>query len=353
MAGLARRVIPSVALLLALLAACTPPSSGPAADRPAGADAAAAGESAPAPPRRVRAAYVVLGSSALPAWLAEDQGLFQKYGLTVELSYIAGQVKIGEAIIAGELDVGIGPVELTVGPALEGADLVMVASWNGRAAFSALVQPGIQTVADLQGKRVAVTRRGSLSETWASRILGQFGLAPDRDYTLVPIGGQGEQLAALQAGAIDAAVLAPPTNLRARQLGYHELLSYYDFNFELAGMGVNTTRRYLREQPETLDRLVRALAEGVAIMHQDPDTSVTTLGRYMKVDDRELLDEALRFEQSRSTRDLLPTRPGVQAALDELARHNPKATTANPDDYVDLTLVRHLNDSGFIPGLYR
>jgi ABC-type nitrate/sulfonate/bicarbonate transport system substrate-binding protein len=193
-----RRLAP---LVLLLLAACAAPSGGTAPARPAEAEAGAA--QTPPAARPVRAAYVVLGSAALPAWLAEDEGIFARYGLAVELTYIAGQVRIGEALVAGELDVGIGPAELAIGPALEGADLAMVASWNNRTAFSAVVQPDIRSVADLQGKRVGVTRRRSLSETWANMTLSQFGLVPERDYALLAIGGQAEQLAALQAGAVD------------------------------------------------------------------------------------------------------------------------------------------------------
>jgi NitT/TauT family transport system substrate-binding protein len=337
------------ALVLLLLAACTPPGGGTV---PAG-PGIAAGATAPTPaPRPVRAAYVVLGSSALPAWLAQDEGLFARYGLDVELTYIAGQVKIGEALVGGDLDVGIGPAELSIAPSLEGADLVMVASWNNRSAFSVLVLPGIQTVADLQGKRVAVTRRRSLSETWATSVLGQFGLVPERDYSFLAIGGQAEQFAALQAGAVDAAVLTPPTNLQGRQLGFSELLSYRDFALEVTGMGLNTSRHYLRERPETLDRLLRALAEGVALVIQQPEVAMATLSQHTRVDDRELLAEAVRFEQNRAARDLLPTAAGLRAALDEVTRNNPKGANTSPDDFVDLTLVRGLNESGFIGSLY-
>jgi ABC-type nitrate/sulfonate/bicarbonate transport system substrate-binding protein len=345
----AGRSVRYLAALALLLAACTPSSGGTA---PAGpAEVTGAPAVAPAP-RPVRAAYVVLGSSALPAWLAQDEGIFARYGLDVELTYIAGQVRIGEALVGGDLDVGIGPAELAIAPTLEGADLAMVASWNNRSAFSVLVLPGVQTVADLQGKRVGVTRRRSLSETWATTTLGQFGLVPERDYSFLAIGGQAEQLAALQAGAVDAAVLTPPTNLLARQLGFFELLNYRDYALEFAGMGLNTTRRYLKEQPETLDRLLRALAEGVALVVQQPELAVATLGRQTQVEDRELLAEAVRFEQSRAARDLLPTSAGLKAALDEVTRNNPRGASASPDDFVDLTLVRGLNESGFIASLY-
>ena len=210
------------ALLGSLLLSCALPPAVPA--QPA---TPAVGE-APTPPQRVRAAFVAIASSMLPAWIAKDERLYERYGLDVELAYVAGAAKIAEALLAGELDVGIAPATSAFGPGLEGADTVMLASWANKLGFSALVQPGLQTVADLRGKRVGVSRRGSNSEIWAAAVLGSFGLEPERDYTVLSIGGQAEQLAALQNGAIDVAIMTPPLNLRARQLGFRELLSYRD-----------------------------------------------------------------------------------------------------------------------------
>ena len=332
-----------------LVLGCLFPPAAPA--RPSGA---AADEAGTAPtPQRVRAAFVAIASSMLPAWIAKDEGLYARYGLEVELAYVSGAAKIAEALLAGELDVGIAPATSAFGPGLEGADTVMLASWANKLGFSALVQPGLQTVADLRGKRVGVSRRGSNSEIWAAAVLGSFGLEPERDYTVLSIGGQSEQLAALQNGAIDVAIMTPPLNLRARQLGFRELLSYRDYSLEFANVGLVSTRRYLREQPAAVDRLLRALAEGTAIMLQQPETALAVLTRYTQVEERDLLEETLAFEQSRTSRDLLPTPAGLRAALDELVATNPKAATATPEAFVALEPIQLLNASGFIASLYR
>src|SRR5437868_5163157 len=101
--------------LAVLLVACAAPSA-PAAPSGAGGGAGAAPA---APPQRVRAAYVAIASNMLPAWLAKDQGIYDKHGLDVELSYVAGAAKIAEAVIAGDLDFGIAPAETAMAPGLE------------------------------------------------------------------------------------------------------------------------------------------------------------------------------------------------------------------------------------------
>jgi ABC-type nitrate/sulfonate/bicarbonate transport system substrate-binding protein len=184
-------------------------------------------------------------------------------------------------------------------------------------------------------------------------VLGRWGLEPDRDYSVTPVGGQPEQIAALQNGALDAAVLVPPNNLVARKLGFVELLSAREYGLEFANVGIVAHRRYLREQPEAVDRYLRAAAEGVAVMYQQPEIALAVLARYTRVDDREQLEETLAFELSRTARDMIPTPAGMRAALDELVLTHPKAATASWEDFVALEPVRRLNDSGFVSGLYR
>jgi NitT/TauT family transport system substrate-binding protein len=344
-----------IAIVGLVLAACAAP--GPGAARAPGGDQgtqAAGGPSAPAgPPAKVRAAFVVIGGPVLPNWIAKDTGIYERYGLDVEMMLIAGLAKIAEALISGEIDIGISPAPTAIGAGIEGADLVMIACWSDKSAFSLYVQPGIQTVADLQGKRLGTTRRGSASELWASAVLAPYGLVPERDYALLPMGGQPEQLAGLMNGAVDGAVLGVPTNLLARKAGYHELLSYRDHALEFSNVGAITSRRYLREQPAVAERFLQATAEGVAVMMRDTETALAVLGQRTEVDDREMLEETLASERLRTPKDMVPTPAGLRGAIQELAVNNPKAAAANPEDFVDLTLIRRLNDNGFIQSLYR
>src|SRR5687767_4169364 len=97
-----------VVLLLLVATACAAPSrpaspsAAPAgaASQPAGASAGAAGSAPTAAPRpaKIRSAYVAIASNMLPSWIALDEGIYQKYALDVELSYIAGAAKISETL---------------------------------------------------------------------------------------------------------------------------------------------------------------------------------------------------------------------------------------------------------------
>src|SRR5216684_3258763 len=120
-----------------LLAACAPSGAAPGSTNAAAARPAP-GASAPAvitpdqPAQRVRVAYASISGSMLPVWIARDEGLYARQGLDVELIYIAGAVKIAEALLGGELDFGTTGASSAMGPGLEGADTIMVGSWTNK-----------------------------------------------------------------------------------------------------------------------------------------------------------------------------------------------------------------------------
>src|SRR5829696_6802012 len=135
-----------------LLAACAPsgavpgPTSAPA-ERPAPGAPPPAVTTPDQPAQRVRVGYGSISGSMLPVWIAKDEGLYARQGLDVEPIYIAGAVKIAEALLGGEIDFGTTGASSAMGPGLEGADTIMVASWTNKLAFAAVVAPHIQSVA--------------------------------------------------------------------------------------------------------------------------------------------------------------------------------------------------------------
>jgi ABC-type nitrate/sulfonate/bicarbonate transport system substrate-binding protein len=334
-------------------AASNVPASSPAsADATAGSPTSAAGPAAPAGPTpvplKVRLAYVTQGPNSLPVWLAQDNGLYAKYGLDVETTFIPGSSQIAGALVAGQIDVAATAAEAAIGPGINGSDTVMIASWTGKTGFALLSQPVIQSVAELRDKRIGVTRRGSNSELWANAILSAAGFELDRDYTLLSVGGQFEQIAALQNGAIDAGVIGTPANIRARQQGFRELISVQEGMLDFADVGLIITRRYLREQPDGVERLLRASIESVALLLDQPEHAVAALRRYTEVGDRAILDETLAIHRLRVNRDLVPTPAGLQLVMDEVARANPRAASVNPEEFVELGPLRQLIASGFV-----
>jgi ABC-type amino acid transport substrate-binding protein len=99
---------------------------------------------------------------------------------------------------------------------LKGANIALVAGATNRQVFSLMSKPEIKRVADLRGKKIGITRIGSSTHTSALYALNSAGLKQN-DYQILPLVEVPTILTALIAGQVDAGVVSPPTNSRARK----------------------------------------------------------------------------------------------------------------------------------------
>ena len=172
---------------------------------------------------KLKAAYSAESSWSLATWVANDAGLYKKYGLDVDLVLIRSAATITAALIAGETPM----IQLggngTIQAAIQGADTVNVQTLVPIIPQSLVVTPDIKSPEDLKGKRVGVSRFGALSDLVIRRYLRKFGLDPAKDVTIVQVGGIPELLAAMKAGAISGGSLSPPVLTAAKKAGFKEL----------------------------------------------------------------------------------------------------------------------------------
>ena len=114
----------------------------------------------------MRVAYPAISALQLPFYLAEDAGLFQRYGLDVDLVYIQAAPNVARSLMAGDVAIaGLGP-RVLLEAAAQGSDLVLIANQMPTYSFSLYGDPraGVQRVEDLRGKTLAVTQRGSATD---------------------------------------------------------------------------------------------------------------------------------------------------------------------------------------------
>jgi NitT/TauT family transport system substrate-binding protein len=152
----------------------------------------------------------VAGISGTNSHYFVDQqlGLFRKHGIDVELIAFQGGTQLTQAILAGDLN--FITLERTLGLAsnLRGPNLFFVAGIINTFPFTITSKPEIRTTADLRGKKIAISRFGSASDTAVRSTLERYDLKPEKDVIILQIGGQSERFAALRAGVVDAAIIA-------------------------------------------------------------------------------------------------------------------------------------------------
>jgi len=290
---------------------------------------------------RLQVAHSTLTATNAVLWVARDKGIFQSQGLDVRLIYVAG-VRSLQALLANEVELVSVAGSTAIQANLAGADTVIVGGISNSVLMWLVVAPGITTAAGLRNGRLAVTRFGSLSDFMARTYLRRAGLTPDRDVALIQTGGYPESVAALQAGAIQAAMLSPPYHkIAMKRLGFRELVDLSQ-TMKYQSNAVVTLRRFAQTHSATVTAFLRSYVEAVRVFKQEREFTIGVLSRAMRTTDREILDDTYSFYRDYFEEIPHPTLEGIQLILDEMAPRTPRAKEARPQDFVDLRFVQAL-----------
>jgi NitT/TauT family transport system substrate-binding protein len=349
--------------LLVLLAACgaqpatpRPPDSAaaPGSAAPAGAaPAAPAGAATPAPQaQKVMISYSSVAGSFVPLWLAADQGLFAKYGLDGEVTFISSGTTSMQSLIAGDVQFILTSGAEPAAAYVAGAPVQVVIAWDYALPTVFIVVPSITRPEQLRGQALGITRFGGLPHVAARLALKHWGLDPTNDVQYLQLGGTPEIVAAMQAGAVVGGAMTPPTNMPARKLGFRELGDLGQMGIPYQGDVVAGLQPYLAANPEVARRLMRALLEGVKLALLDDAATLASLAKYTRLDDVEMLSETLPYLRRVMRRDGYPTMEGLQSLLDDIAESDARARDVRPEQLVDTTALDEVLREGFLKQLY-
>jgi ABC-type nitrate/sulfonate/bicarbonate transport system substrate-binding protein len=285
-------------------------------------------------------------------WITKEGRLFEKNGLDVEVLYLESAL-VQRALIAGNIDFGEMTGSLMSAPKLQGADLVMVASFLNHLLYRLVARPEIKTAAELRGKRVGVSRFGAGADRATRLLLTKLGLNPEKDLTLIQIGGAPTRLAALMANSIDATIVEPPDHKKAQEAGMRVLANMEEMNVPFQHTGLVTTRSQLAKSPDISRRVIKSFVEGIHLAMTNTEVSKQAFRRYIRLQHDREQEEALQVLRSFLPRKPYPTLEGFKAVFAELSDQIPAAKTADPKDFIDTKFLEELDRSGFIDGLYR
>jgi len=278
-------------------------------------------------------------------WIAAEANTFGKYGLEVSLLYVPSAPQVVRVMLAGDSQISLTGGAPVVAADLSGADLVFIGGVANVPAFYLMAAPEIKSIEDLRGKTVGVTRFGSSTDFTMRYVLQKHGLQPEKDVTLLQIGGMPELAAAFSKRLIVAAPFSSPTNLRAKKAGAHVLIDMAKAGVSFPHTNIASTRSYLRSNRDVAVNFLKAYSEGIQRMIKDEAFAKKVIRKYTRDQDEEILDTTYQYGLDYIARPPYPTREGIAETLKQTA--NPKAKTANPDDFVDMSLVKSLEDSGF------
>jgi len=307
---------------------------------------------APAAAQSLKIPFAALSPTYAPLWIADQAGLFKKYGLDVQLVYISAGSVIIPAILSGQVDIA----NMSSAPALtawaRGAELATVGVTSNRLLHVVMTRGSIKKTEELRGKKIGSDRYGSLSDLVLREALRHYNLAPDRDVAVIQTGGLPERLGALKIGAVDGAIVAGDTAFEAEKLGFHKLIDLSQLPIQYPGSTIIVSKSFLSARRDIVKRFLRGWIEGIKTAKTDKEYTVNVMRKFLKTSDRSILEKTFEVYKSVHERVPSPDPKVMGVALKALSATVPQAGQLKVEDFIDRSLISELESEGFITKIY-
>ncbi len=296
-------------------------------------------------------AYISDSANASPAyWVAKERGLFRKHGLDIELIYISGSTRGVQSLIAGDVAfVGAVGTSALYGK-LAGGDVAIVNSLTNTLPYYIIGRQEIKSPEDLRGRSAAIHIPGTAADFALRLALKQLKMTLN-DIKAVTVGSGSARVTAVTSGQLEWTVGQEAERLMGEKGGLRVIVDMAKLKIPFQLTCTVTSRKLIRENPDLVQRLVRAMAETVHYYKNNKDEVLKVLHKYTRGQDRSVLEKSYAAYRDLLVDDTQPTVEGLRNILDIQAEIEPKASRAKPEDILDLRFVDELKKSGFLSQL--
>jgi NitT/TauT family transport system substrate-binding protein len=284
-----------------------------------------------------------------PLWVTKEAKLFEKYGNQVQMIFIQGATSAAAAVISGDAQVGMFSPQVVITSAMKGLDLVMLGRLGNTMDNRIFGKRGISDIKQI--KSLAISRFASNADFAGRFLLERAGLKPDTDVAFLQFGNQSNRLAAIETGRADAAIVTPPMTLQARKMGFPLLIDSSKLGIPYSSLMFVVRKSYLAKYRDDVRNFIKAMIEGIHHYKANKEYSLRVLAKYMKINDREVLEE--NFREYDFPLKPYPAKDYFELPIQEVGKRDPKVLKENPERFTDPSLVKELDESGFIDKLTR
>src|SRR5215467_3223236 len=211
--------------------------------------------------------HASMSTSAIPLWVAQRQNFFGKYGVKSKVVWVRGNPAQIATLASGDTQIAYGGATTALAAAVGGKELQMIASLSSRENLDLVARPGINSPKDLRGKRFGIQSIGGGVWKTATVWLEHFGMDEKRDNIQMMVIGDVTVLSqALETGRIDATVVPGFLSRRLAEKGFVILGKCDQVRLSSVGMAIVVDKDYLRQNSETLQEVIKALAESMVFI---------------------------------------------------------------------------------------
>ena len=297
----------------------------------------------------------VTSESATHVWVAQDRGLFKKYGLETQFILMPRNPLTVAALIAGEIDAAIiGPGHL-VNAGLSGAELIGIANFHQKLDFRLNTRPEIKKPDDLRGKRIAISGPGSTSHLVAMLSLQGLNIEPAKISFLTIPGTEINRRLALESNSVDATTLRGAMGDLYGNKGYNILYNLKKTGATLPQNMMVTTRRTAASKPQVIEGYLKAMVEAIALTLDPANKELVTrlLAAKLRLSNPADVEESYNSVIDSYERAPHTNLEGMRRLQKILAQINPKISEVRIENLIDGSFMNKLESSGFIQSVYK
>jgi len=261
----------------------------------------------------VRIAYPSRGVTVLPLRIAQVQGFFHQERLEAELIQMRAGITL-TALTTGDLDYGA-PLDSLVRAAARGQPLKAVVSFVNKPMHYLVARPQIATVGELRGRTIALNSFGSAEQLTLYAILKSHGIdAEKKEVQIVFLGDSPVRLEALKRNIVDATMVLIPYVILATNSGL-KVLGHAGSFMELSTPGLGTTDRIVKQKPDQVRRVVRAVVKAMLFMRKNREESVRIIMSWLSLN-RDVAEKSYDMALDSFSEDGSPSRKGLMTSIE-------------------------------------
>jgi ABC-type nitrate/sulfonate/bicarbonate transport system substrate-binding protein len=221
----------------------------------------------------------------VPLQVGIEAGIFKRHGVDVQVTDFGGGPRVQQALAADSIDIAIGS-----GPELalevKGAPEIAVAAMAD-APYSVLLavlkDSPIKTAADLKGKTISVSSKGSLTYWLAQELSRQLGWGTD-GFTIAPLGTTATQMAALKTHQIDGMIVEANAGYRLEEDGGGRVLVQFGDRIKTFHIYILYARRaFADKNPDAVRAFLAGWFDTITYMHAHRDQTIDIVRRTAEV----------------------------------------------------------------------
>lgn len=302
--------------------------------------------------KKIRIGVAHWGAGIAPVFAAVEGGYLKEQALDAELVFISGHSNALRSLLAGEVDFvnSVGPEVILANHRAEGGngDAVIIASAIGRSAQQVSARPGLTSREELRGKRWGVIARNDADEAAILMAFERWGWDVAKDAEIVAVGNGGVRLdCLLDPARVDVAIMHAPEPFQASKRGWETVEDLGRLDVAFQNSCAATTRRFIKQNPDTVQRYARAFCQAVWRFRIDPEFGVQVLRKYTREPDTDVLENTWILFARYMGGFMFPSVEGVRNAGHVLHQLGAVPAQIDPYAFVDLDPVSALEREGF------